>query len=149
MDIQRNPFRSKRLIYCSYNSPDDDEFFHSVQSDPIAFADSSASLSRPLDRRFTENLCKCLLESSLLFVVIRKAPDGDEESSNHRTEGTNHESWSGWGHCSYNRQARIYEILGFREEGRRRECLFRDGRWWDEVHMGLLRGEWEKEVKTR
>jgi RimJ/RimL family protein N-acetyltransferase len=134
-----------------------------------------------------------------------KAPDGDEESSNHRTEGTTRKlerigtlflkssspdmlhhrcselgidikrEYQGQGYgteairwvldWAFNsaglhrvelnvlgwnpRAARIYEILGFREEGRRRDCLFRDGRWWDEVHMGLLRGEWEKEVKTR
>lgn len=46
------------------------------------------------------------------------------------------------------RAARLYESIGFPEEGRRRECLYRDGRWWDEMHMGLLHREWD-ELKSR
>ncbi|MDX9993470.1 MAG: GNAT family protein [Anaerolineales bacterium] len=32
--------------------------------------------------------------------------------------------------------------FGFREEVRRREVIFRDGRRWDSLHLGLLRAEW-------
>jgi len=35
----------------------------------------------------------------------------------------------------------LYRRVGFREEGRRREHVFIEGRWVDEVVMGLLRGE--------
>jgi RimJ/RimL family protein N-acetyltransferase len=44
----------------------------------------------------------------------------------------------------YNLRAiHLYEALGFRREGLLREQLYRDGRRWDVVLMGLLRAEWE------
>lgn len=36
---------------------------------------------------------------------------------------------------------RVYEKVGFVEEGRVRECFRRDGRWHDMILMGLLEGE--------
>lgn len=38
--------------------------------------------------------------------------------------------------------ARCYQACGFREEGRVRERLFHDGRFWDEVYMGITRAEY-------
>lgn len=44
---------------------------------------------------------------------------------------------------SYNTRAiRAYEKVGFRHEGRLREAIQRDGDYWDEIHMGILREEW-------
>jgi RimJ/RimL family protein N-acetyltransferase len=44
---------------------------------------------------------------------------------------------------SYNLRAiRAYEKAGFRIEGRLREAILRDGRYWDEIQMGVLAGEW-------
>jgi RimJ/RimL family protein N-acetyltransferase len=40
------------------------------------------------------------------------------------------------------RAMRAYEKAGFREEGRSREAILRDGRYFDEVQMGILRDEW-------
>lgn len=40
------------------------------------------------------------------------------------------------------RAIRSYEKVGFRIEGRLREAILRDGRYWDEVQMGILREEW-------
>ncbi|MEW5938062.1 MAG: GNAT family protein [Chloroflexota bacterium] len=43
----------------------------------------------------------------------------------------------------YNPRAkRAYEKAGFREEGRARGALHREGRRWDEIFMGVLRSEW-------
>jgi RimJ/RimL family protein N-acetyltransferase len=39
---------------------------------------------------------------------------------------------------------RSYERVGFRYEGRLRQMLHYDGRYWDEWRMGILRGEWER-----
>jgi RimJ/RimL family protein N-acetyltransferase len=36
---------------------------------------------------------------------------------------------------------RVYEKVGFVEEGRLREVFRRDGRWYDKYTMGLLEGE--------
>jgi RimJ/RimL family protein N-acetyltransferase len=44
---------------------------------------------------------------------------------------------------SYNLRAiRAYEKAGFRIEGRHREAILRDGRYWDEIQMGVLVDEW-------
>ncbi|KAL6707304.1 hypothetical protein ACN47E_004292 [Coniothyrium glycines] len=44
----------------------------------------------------------------------------------------------------YNEGAvRLYEKLGFVNEGSERECIWFDGRWWDGIMFGLLEGEWE------
>ncbi|MBV6395254.1 MAG: hypothetical protein HFACDABA_00829 [Anaerolineales bacterium] len=43
----------------------------------------------------------------------------------------------------YNPRAiRSYEKAGFRQEGRVRGALNREGRRWDEIFMGVLRSEW-------
>jgi RimJ/RimL family protein N-acetyltransferase len=45
----------------------------------------------------------------------------------------------------YNARAiRSYEKAGFVVEGRERGLLCRDGQRWDEIHMGILRTEWER-----
>lgn len=197
LDIPSSPsslmdlFRSDRLEYHSFNSPEDDDFFHSVQSDPVAFTNSCASLIRPMDRQFTENIKKHLIENSLLFVVICRTTDdsgsripserigtlflkspspdmahhrcsefGIDIKKEYQTRGYGGEAidwmldWAfknaglhrvecnvfGWN----TRAHKIYQRLGFREEGRRRECLFKDDQWWDEVHLGILKEEWRK-----
>ena len=40
------------------------------------------------------------------------------------------------------RAIRAYEKAGFHIEGRLREAIQRDGRFWDEIQMGALREEW-------
>jgi RimJ/RimL family protein N-acetyltransferase len=43
------------------------------------------------------------------------------------------------------RAIRSYEKCGFVHEGRQRQALNRIGQRWDEVWMGILRDEWNKE----
>ena len=40
------------------------------------------------------------------------------------------------------RAIRAYQRVGFVHEGRAREAIWRDGRWWDEIHMSVLEPEW-------
>lgn len=45
----------------------------------------------------------------------------------------------------YNTKAqKLYKALGFIDEGREREGLWYDGKWWDIISMGILDHEWEK-----
>ncbi len=42
------------------------------------------------------------------------------------------------------RALRSYATCGFVTEGRAREAIWRDGRWWDEVSMSILEPEWRR-----
>jgi RimJ/RimL family protein N-acetyltransferase len=45
----------------------------------------------------------------------------------------------------YNERAlRMYEAVGFRVEGRMREARLRDGRYWDNIVMGVLESEFRE-----
>lgn len=44
------------------------------------------------------------------------------------------------------RAIRSYASCGFLVEGRAREAIWRDGRWWDELGMSILDGEWRRRV---
>ncbi len=42
------------------------------------------------------------------------------------------------------RAIRAYRNCGFMVEGRARESIYRDGRWWDELAMSVLSTEWHE-----
>lgn len=42
------------------------------------------------------------------------------------------------------RAIRAYERCGFVIEGRSRESIWRDGRWWDELAMSILISDWQQ-----
>ncbi|KAF2721194.1 acyl-CoA N-acyltransferase [Polychaeton citri CBS 116435] len=49
------------------------------------------------------------------------------------------------GAFSYNEGAvRLYDRLGFKEEGRKRQQLWHDGQWHDIVESGMLEDEWRE-----
>jgi [ribosomal protein S5]-alanine N-acetyltransferase len=50
-----------------------------------------------------------------------------------------------WAHCLAENvaSARVLEKLGMRGEGRLRRHEQLKGRWWDVLHFGILREEWE------
>jgi RimJ/RimL family protein N-acetyltransferase len=44
---------------------------------------------------------------------------------------------------SFNEKAiRLYKKIGFQQEGKSREGLFREDKWCDIIHMGLLQKEY-------
>jgi RimJ/RimL family protein N-acetyltransferase len=49
------------------------------------------------------------------------------------------------------RAIRAYRRVGFVVEGRSRESIWRDGRWWDELAMSILESDWRaiREAKGR
>lgn len=42
----------------------------------------------------------------------------------------------------------LYEKLGFVAEGREREALWFDGRWWDVLYYGMLDFEWREKAEV-
>jgi RimJ/RimL family protein N-acetyltransferase len=42
------------------------------------------------------------------------------------------------------RAIRSYRKVGFVVEGRAREAIWRDGRFWDEIHMSILEEDWRE-----
>ncbi|GAA5345117.1 UDP-4-amino-4,6-dideoxy-N-acetyl-beta-L-altrosamine N-acetyltransferase [Planifilum fimeticola] len=50
---------------------------------------------------------------------------------------------------SFNSRAiKLYEKLGFQQEGRSREAIFRDGAWHDIIHMAILQRDYVEERRT-
>jgi RimJ/RimL family protein N-acetyltransferase len=47
------------------------------------------------------------------------------------------------------RAIRAYQRCGFILEGRSRESIFRDGRWWDEIAMSVLESDWRADRVAR
>jgi RimJ/RimL family protein N-acetyltransferase len=43
---------------------------------------------------------------------------------------------------------RLYEKLGFKEEGRERELFWMGGKRWDKIRMGMLESEWAARKET-
>jgi RimJ/RimL family protein N-acetyltransferase len=43
------------------------------------------------------------------------------------------------------RAIRAYRRCGFLIEGRSRESIWRDGRWWDELAMSILESDWRRD----
>ena len=46
------------------------------------------------------------------------------------------------------RAIRTYQRCGFVIEGRARESIFRDGRWWDELAMSVLESDWRTQRQS-
>ncbi|OQE32614.1 hypothetical protein PENFLA_c001G10303 [Penicillium flavigenum] len=42
------------------------------------------------------------------------------------------------------RSGEVCEEIGFQTEGTRKECLFKDGKWWDEANMAILEKDWKQ-----
>jgi RimJ/RimL family protein N-acetyltransferase len=47
------------------------------------------------------------------------------------------------------RAIRAYKRCGFVVEGRSRESIWRDGRWWDELAMSILESDWRRTRKAQ
>ncbi|WP_080873590.1 GNAT family N-acetyltransferase [Oceanobacillus timonensis] len=51
---------------------------------------------------------------------------------------------------SFNKRAiKLYKKMGFEAEGTSRQSLFRDGKWHDICHMGILQAEYFKKKETK
>ena len=190
MATAENPFSSARLVYRAVESPDDDAFFLSIQTEPTDFQNSNARLKRPQSRKDAKDYQKYVAEEALLGVVIclphtepgppqlPPTPIGTvhlkplpSSLSQHRfTElgidivkgyqgqgyGSEATNWAvdwafnvagmhrvGLRSFEWNYGARkLYEKLGFKQEGITREQLYHNGRWWDDYQYGMLERDW-------
>lgn len=51
---------------------------------------------------------------------------------------------------SFNSRAiKLYEKLGFQQEGKLRESIFRGGKWHDIIHMSILKNEYAEKRKNQ
>ncbi|KAE8382555.1 acyl-CoA N-acyltransferase [Aspergillus bertholletiae] len=100
-----NPFQSKRLAYRAIeDTPEDDDFIHFIQSDPLSYATSNSTLLKPQTKRDTLNgYKKHLVEDTLLAVIIllpaSNAHDqsGMQPEHNTSTTGTSQQTWTSIG----------------------------------------------------
>ncbi|MCJ1291477.1 hypothetical protein MMC34_003021 [Xylographa carneopallida] len=69
-----NLFRSERLLYRAYESPEDDVFYWQIAQDTEAAVNSNPKLPKPPDKRDIEETRKGYSEKALLGVVICIAP---------------------------------------------------------------------------
>jgi RimJ/RimL family protein N-acetyltransferase len=83
------PFRSRRLLYRAFNSPEDDEFFARVKRDPIAFGNIAPILQRPMSNAYLNETKKDLQDKMLLYVIICKIREDDatEEAATETSAG--------------------------------------------------------------
>ena len=183
-----NPFRSARLLYRAVESPDDDAFFLSIQTEPTDFQNSNARLHRPQSRKDAASYQRYVAEEALLGVIICLPPTqpqlkpmpigvihlkslpphmmhhrfseiGIDIAKGHQGQGYGTEAirWClKWAFSvaglhrvavrafEWNYGARkLYEKLGFKQEGVNREELYHNGRWWDGYLFSMLDREWK------
>lgn len=185
-------FQSERLIYRAYDSPKDDEFYHSSHANPSVFLNTWKGIPRPVTKKGIEYIRKMLEEALLCVVICKKPAPGDTKvgpepigiltvksiaadlahnrcgeigielkyDAQGQGYGTEALRWLlGWCFKTANmhrvqleayewneRAVRAYQRVGFQLEGRLRQAIWRDGRWWDEIIMGILQDEWQTSV---
>ncbi|KAH7333149.1 acyl-CoA N-acyltransferase [Rhexocercosporidium sp. MPI-PUGE-AT-0058] len=70
-----NVFRSERLIYRAIeDTPEDEEFMHLIQSDPVAFSNSDNGILAPMTRKESGAWKKSVQTNKLIGVIICLAP---------------------------------------------------------------------------
>lgn len=47
------------------------------------------------------------------------------------------------------RMGKLCGEIGFHTEGERKECYFKDGEWWNEVNMSMLKKDWKERQETK
>ncbi|KAL2065832.1 hypothetical protein VTL71DRAFT_3502, partial [Oculimacula yallundae] len=70
-----NVFRSERLVYRAIeDTPEDDDFMHLIQSDPVAYSNSDTGLLAPMTRKESGDWKKSVQSKKLIGVIICLAP---------------------------------------------------------------------------
>ncbi|KAE8398803.1 acyl-CoA N-acyltransferase [Aspergillus pseudonomiae] len=92
-----NPFRSKRLAYRAIeDTPEDEDFIHSIQSDPLSYATSNSTLLKPQMKSDTLNgYKKNLVKDTLLAVIILLPTQNAHDQPG--TAGPTQEMWTSIG----------------------------------------------------
>lgn len=186
-------YQSTRLTFRAIESPQDDQFFHQLLSDPLVWVNASMLLKRPINAAVTTRIRTTAFEPSILGVIISRKEETEEKSDDNSNvttpigamrlhtgdplefhnraaqlgimikpefqgQGYGPESieWAlEWAFISTGlhrvslsvaqwneRGIKVYEKNGFVLEGRKREALWKDGKWWDILEMAILQREW-------
>jgi RimJ/RimL family protein N-acetyltransferase len=70
------PFQYSRLTYRAVETPDDNTFFQALQQDPLGYANSNFSISKPQSKNDATKYQKDVAEDSMMGVVFcLGAPD--------------------------------------------------------------------------
>ena len=152
-DTMNEPFRSKRLLYRAVeNDGEDKAFFHSIQSDVHAYANSNSSLLKPPSTNNSARFQSYVVEKTLLGVVIC-LPGAAAESSpipigciyltkpqagheHHRNSNISVDIVSGYRKQGYGSEAIQWALdWGFRVAGLHRIGI--EGYSWNERAMKL------------
>jgi RimJ/RimL family protein N-acetyltransferase len=144
-----------RLTRYSLRAMSDDEidrFFHGRLMSPesVAYAIEIRESGRLIGLTTFSNLDPD--NGSVLFHITIGEPDTWDQG--YGTEATGLMLWLAFERIGLHRVSlsvfgfnaraiRAYEKAGFQVEGRHRQAIWRDGRRWDEVMMGILAPEWE------
>lgn len=185
-----SPFQSARLTYRAVETPEDNDFFVTLQTDPIGYAQSNWSISVPQSKKSATEFQKYVSEDTMLGVLCcipSPTPDTappipiacmhldrlKENHAQHRNAtlaidvlpqyqgqgyGSEAIKWAlKWAFVTrglhrvgidvfeYNDGAyRLYKKLGFKDEGRRRDFVYFQGRWYDDIKLGMLEDEWRE-----
>lgn len=70
-----DPFQSQRLIYRAVETPEDDDLFYMIQTEPMAFINSNTRLKTPQSRNNAAHLQRYVADEALIGAVICLASD--------------------------------------------------------------------------
>ena len=132
-EIEKEQEESKSLIYFTIRLREDDRLIGFVKIYWIEWANGSGlvqiGIGNPHDRNHGYG-------SEALKLILRYAFD---EMNLYRLTVMVPE---------YNQVAlHVLKNAGFIEEVRRREALYRDGRRWDSIHLGIISDDWRNDQK--
>ncbi|KAA8623643.1 acetyltransferase [Pyrenophora tritici-repentis] len=142
MSTPRPSFQSARIHYRAIRLTDT-AIFDLLVNDVPGFANTTFANAKPPSPDEAEKFLKETTEDALLAYrgygygseAIRWAMDYA-----FRRAGLHSMRMRAFG---WNMGAiRLYEKLGFIMEGREREAVWFEGRWWDSVTLGMLEDEW-------
>ncbi|KAF1931112.1 acyl-CoA N-acyltransferase [Didymella exigua CBS 183.55] len=165
------PFDTPRLALRAVQQPEDLALFTAMGDDHTGFMNSSFNNTSLQSLSGTKKFLKFLAEDTLLAIGEIHLSKLPANAIHHRSTEIGIDILPWFQGKGYGREAiewalyyafrraglhrvkitafewntgalRFYEKVGFKVEGREREALWHEGRFWDQVVLGMLEGEW-------